>query len=291
MAREPIAYIDRTRAYYKALGFETAYQWAHNTATPFQLPSVGLPNARLALVTTAALVRNDKGDQGPGAAYNGAAKFFEPYQALMSVPANTGISHIAYDRTHTAATDQASWLPQAALHKAVKQGALGSLTKHFYGLPTNRSQRVTASVDAPALLQMLKNDNADIALLVPNCPVCHQCVAMTARHLEHNGIATVVMACAKDIVETVGTPRVLFSDFPLGNAAGKPHNLTSQQTTLAKALALFECSSGPIVATNDERWSDDDNWKQDYSNAALLSAEELALRRADFDAQKLKSRA
>jgi hypothetical protein len=48
----------------------------------------------------------------------------------------------------------------------------------------------------------------------------YQTVSLAARHLEENGIATVVMGCAKDIVEFVGVPRFLFSDFPLGNATG-----------------------------------------------------------------------
>jgi len=50
-------------------------------------------------------------------------------------------------------------------------------------------------------------------------------VSLIARHLEANGIPTVVMGCAKDIVERVGVPRFLFSDFPLGNAAGRPNDV------------------------------------------------------------------
>ena len=65
----------------------------------------------------------------------------------------------------------------------------------------------------------------DAAVLVPNCPVCHQTVSLVARHLEANGISTVVMGCAKDIVEHAAVPRFLFSDFPLGNSAGKPHDV------------------------------------------------------------------
>ncbi len=65
-------------------------------------------------------------------------------------------------------------------------------------------------------------------MLVPNCPVCHQTVSLVARHLEANGIPTVVMGCAKDIVEHAAVPRFLFSDFPLGNSAGKPHDEASQ---------------------------------------------------------------
>ena len=67
--------------------------------------------------------------------------------------------------------------------------------------------------------------------------MCHQTVSLAARHLEENGIATVVMGCAKDIVEFVGVPRFLFSDFPLGNAAGRPKDPQSQAFTLELALA------------------------------------------------------
>ena len=81
-------------------------------------------------------------------------------------------------------------------------------------------------------------DEADAALLVPNCPVCHQTVSLIARHLEANGIATVVMGCAKDIVEHCGAPRFLFSDFPLGNGAGRPHDPESQALTIELALRL-----------------------------------------------------
>ncbi len=37
------------------------------------------------------------------------------------------------------------------------------------------------------------------------------------------------MGCAKDIVEYVGVPRFLFSDFPLGNPAGKPHDAQNRR--------------------------------------------------------------
>ena len=79
-----------------------------------------------------------------------------------------------------------------------------------------------------AALVIRRDDGVDAAILVANCPVCHQSIALTARALEEAGIATVVMGCAKDIVEHVGVPRLLFSDFPLGNAAGRPRDQESQ---------------------------------------------------------------
>ena len=112
-------------------------------------------------------------------------------------------------------------------------------------------------------------------------------MSLAARYLEAHGIATVVMGCAKDIVEGVGVPRFLFSDFPLGNAAGRPHDVASQDTTLELALRLLESACGPRSTLQSPlRWSDNPDWKLDYSNIARLSPQELAARRAEFDAQR-----
>jgi hypothetical protein len=112
-------------------------------------------------------------------------------------------------------------------------------------------------------------------------------VSLAARHLEENGIATVVMGCAKDIVEFVGVPRFLFSDFPLGNAAGRPKDPPSQAFTLELALRILE--SAPAARTTVQsplRWSTDSSWKLDYSNIERLSSEEIRRLREEFDRQK-----
>jgi hypothetical protein len=116
-------------------------------------------------------------------------------------------------------------------------------------------------------------------------------VSLAARHLEANGIPTVIMGCAKDIVEFVGVPRFLFSDFPLGNSAGKPHDPESQAFTLELALRLLEAAPAPQTSVQSPlRWSADASWKRDYNNIALMSAEELVRRRHEFDAQKAIAR-
>jgi hypothetical protein len=117
--------------------------------------------------------------------------------------------------------------------------------------------------------------------------VCHQTVSLAARHLERNGIPTVVLGCAKDIVEYVGVPRFLFSDFPLGNPAGRPHDPESQDFTIDLALRLLAAAPAPRTTVQSPlRWADDPAWKLDYSNIARLSPEEIAHRRAEFDRQK-----
>ena len=112
-------------------------------------------------------------------------------------------------------------------------------------------------------------------------------MSLTARFLEANGIPTVIMGCAKDIVELAGVPRFLFSDFPLGNSAGKPHDADSQRRTMALALDLLESAVGPrTTIQSPQRWNDDAEWKLDFQNVERIPAAEIARRRADFDEVK-----
>jgi D-proline reductase (dithiol) PrdB len=112
-------------------------------------------------------------------------------------------------------------------------------------------------------------------------------VSLAARHLEANGIPTIIMGCARDIVEYVGMPRLLFSDFPLGNPAGRPNDPESYSFTLELALRVLEAAPASRTTVQSPlRWSDSPDWKLDYSNIERLSAEEIARRRAEFDRQK-----
>jgi len=283
----PIGYMARTRDYYAAIGYDTPYRWAHHVDAPFQPLRKPLNESRVALITTAAPFDPARGDQGPGAKYNGGAKFYSVYDGDSSKPHDVRISHIAYDRVHTTADDSGTWFPLPQLRRLARERAIGDVAPRFFGAPTNRSHRVTIDTDAPEILARCRADAVDAAVLVPNCPVCHQTVSLVARHLEANGIPTVVMGCAKDIVEHAAVPRFLFSDFPLGNSAGKPRDPGSQAFTLELALRVLETAPGPQTTVQSPlRWSSDPSWKRDYSNAAMLSSEELERRRHEFNAQK-----
>jgi len=95
------------------------------------------------------------------------------------------------------------------------------------------------------------------------------------------------MGCAKDIVEHCGVPRFLFSDFPLGNAAGRPHDEASQAQTVEMALDVLEAATGPRTTRQSSlRWSDNPDWKLDYSNVEMIAPEELERRREEFQRQK-----
>ncbi len=282
----PLPYMTRTRAYYLALGYDNPFQWAHFDEVPFTPLSKPLDQCRVAVVTTAAPYQADKGDQGPGAPYNADAKFYEVYALPADPPPDLRISHIAIDRAHATAEDSGSYLPLRALAAAAQQGRIAQAAPRVFGLPTNRSVSTTLR-DAGVLADLCKEDAIDAVILVPNCPVCHQSVSITSRVLEEQGIATVIMGCARDIVENVGVARFVFSDFPLGNSAGRPNDPLSQRQTLDLALDLLAEANAPrTTQVSALAWTGAADWKKDYSNPDLLSAEELAERRAAFDRGK-----
>src|SRR3954462_4806752 len=82
----PIPYMARTRDYYQAIGYETPYRWAHYTDAPFHPLRKPLGPSRVSLFTTAAPFDPGKGDQGPGAKYNGGANSYSVYDGDTSKP-------------------------------------------------------------------------------------------------------------------------------------------------------------------------------------------------------------
>ncbi len=109
-------------------------------------------------------------------------------------------------------------------------------------------------------------------------------MSLTARYLEERGIPTVIMGSAKDIVEHCGVPRFVFTDFPLGNSAGKPNDAISQAETLELALKVLERAPGPrTTVQSPQRWSDDAEWKLDFQNVERIPDDEIKRRRAEFD--------
>ena len=288
---QPVRYMERTRSYYLGLGYDNPYVWAHYIDVPFSPIKKPLSQSVLGLITTAVPYDPDKGPQGPGAPYNAAAKFYQPYKKGTTGDIDLRISHVGIDRKNANMEDINCWFPLEAAKRAVAVKAIKALSPHFYGLPTNRSQRHTLEMDAPQILEMLRADRVDVAILIPNCPICHQSQSVLARFLEASGISTVVMGAAKDIVEYCGVPRFLFSDFPLGNAAAKPNDVHSQDLNFSLALRLLE--SAPAARTTVQsplRWSTDPTWKMDYSNLERLSQQEILRLRDEAEQVRITAR-
>jgi hypothetical protein len=109
-------------------------------------------------------------------------------------------------------------------------------------------------------------------------------VSLAARHLEENGIATVILGSARDVVEHCGVPRFVFTDFPLGNPAGKPYDATMQREILLLGLSLLETATAPRTTVQSPFvWSEDQSWREDYMR---IDPERLAEYRAMGEARR-----
>jgi D-proline reductase (dithiol) PrdB len=120
-------------------------------------------------------------------------------------------------------------------------------------------------------------------------------VSLVARWLEENGIPTVVIGSARDIVEECGVPRFLFSDFPLGNPCGKPGDSAMQHDLVGYALDLFETARLPRTTVQTPFvWDEDASWKERYARVAPQASEHLRrageARRAEQEYAKVTGR-
>ena len=88
-------------------------------------------------------------------------------------------------------------------------------------------------------------------------------MSLIARHLEENGIPTVMIATGRDIVETCGVARLLFVDFPLGSPCGEPDNVEQQRRIFEMALRVLETAVDPRTTFEAGfKWSKGEKWKE-----------------------------
>lgn len=113
-------------------------------------------------------------------------------------------------------------------------------------------------------------------------------MSLIARHLEANGIPTVILGSALDVVEHCGVPRFAFVDFPLGNPCGRPWDRTMQTAIVTAAVSLFESAVAPRTTLRlAHRWSEDEGWRDEY---LAVRAEDLeALRRKGEERRALRA--
>jgi hypothetical protein len=101
-------------------------------------------------------------------------------------------------------------------------------------------------------------------------------VSLVARHLEADGISTVIVGSARDIVEHCGVPRFLFTDFPLGHPCGKPWDVEMQRRIVGLALDLLESATVPRTTVQAPFiWSEDPSWRERYARIDPNQAEKL----------------
>ena len=104
-------------------------------------------------------------------------------------------------------------------------------------------------------------------------------MSLVARHLEANGIPTVVLGSARDVVETCAVARFLYVDYPLGNPCGKPYDKDEQLSIVRQAISLFESAKNAnTTELAPFTWSDDQSWREDFCRVDDTNREALRLK-------------
>ena len=147
-----VSYIDKSREYYAAQGYEQPYRWASNSETPFAPFVKALSECRVGLVTTTKRSADDS---------------LEPYSAPSHPqPLAMATDHLSWHKGATTTEDVGSFLPLAHLRRLADDGVIGSVSRRFAGIPTLYSQRRTIS-RADHVLDTFREDDVDLAVLIP----------------------------------------------------------------------------------------------------------------------------
>ena len=113
-ANGPIKYMDRTRHYYRALGYTRDYIWANFDDVPFSQPAKPLSEMRIVLITTASPPDFD----GVKRVWSGQ---------VSPPPPKLFTDNVAWDKESTHTNDRASFLPIEVASELASQGLFGGL--------------------------------------------------------------------------------------------------------------------------------------------------------------------
>jgi hypothetical protein len=158
--RSHVSYIDKSREYYEASGFDQPYRWAGFDAVPFTRLTKPLSECNVAVITTSYLHHHDSAHGAP------ATDKTVYHHPVADRPERMFTDDLSWDKQATHTDDTESFLPIAALAALAADGKIGQLNHRFFGVPTEYSQRRTG-LDSEAIGEWCAEDGVDIALLVP----------------------------------------------------------------------------------------------------------------------------
>jgi D-proline reductase (dithiol) PrdB len=149
--RRALSYIDTSREFYAAQGYEHPYQWAAHDTTPFHPLGKQLSDAVVGVVTTAFP--------------HGSTR---PTQAIavpsQPVPDSLFTADRSWHKEATHTDDIDTFLPLRTLSRATDR--IGGVSDRFYCVPTQYSQGLTKK-DAAKVESWCREDGVDVVMLIP----------------------------------------------------------------------------------------------------------------------------
>ena len=156
MDSKPVKYMDRTRRFYEAQGFDQFYQYAQHQDAPFTALGKPLSECRVGLVTTASTYQ--RADLEPRKV---------DFGSTVNPPDTLFTDDLSWDKHATHTRDVDSFCPIGPLRGLETQGVIGSLAPEFACAPTEYSQTATNEHDAPRILAHMQQQEVDVVLLIP----------------------------------------------------------------------------------------------------------------------------
>ncbi|MFT5212220.1 MAG: D-proline reductase (dithiol) PrdB [Flavobacterium sp.] len=153
---KPVSYMQRTRSYYKAQGFDKYYTWAKGENDFQHKLSKPLNDCRVTFVTTAV-----PDGRIPKMARTASS------QSISTMPDRFRTDELSWDKEATHTDDRGSYVPLLPLLKLQDEGVIASIANRYHFVPTEYSQSKTIDHDAPAILKACLEDEVDIAILIP----------------------------------------------------------------------------------------------------------------------------
>ncbi len=162
-SREPVKYVDRLNARYRAQGFPP-YRWTVNTDAPLTTPTRPLAESTVTLLTSGGVSRACDAPWNPDARND-----FRLDEIPPTTAADAFQVYDSYYDTAAARDDINTVFPIDRLTEAAADGTIGAVAPRlwsgFMGRIYKRTQ-LTEEV-APAWANELRHDEVDLALLVP----------------------------------------------------------------------------------------------------------------------------
>lgn len=81
-------------------------------------------------------------------------------------------------------------------------------------------------------------------------------MSLIARHFESEGVPTLILGSALDILEAGKPPRAAFLNYPLGFEAGRLFDPRNQYEVLESALSCFHSLTAPGISKLDFEWAE-----------------------------------
>jgi hypothetical protein len=223
---------------------DDSYPFVKNRRAPFAPVRRALPMMNLALISSAGAYI-DGTEPFDTSAVDGDLSFREIPSQIEAE--DLKFAARGYDQT-AVLQDSNSQLPLARLFEFESNGIIGQLNPVFWsfcGFIPNAGRLVEEML--PRLIDRVRKHQVQAALLIPASRLCHQSVSLIARGLEQDGMPTMTLAVAKDVVQSVRPPRTAYYDGEFGNVAGLPGWPEYQRRILDEALRLIEPMDQPQI--------------------------------------------